>query len=1324
MDNASGNVPNNPQPQSRGAEMTGVGNTSQVTGHLLQQNAAATSAGQAAEGVIPGPPVASPGIESPVSQPGQTSRSRSLDSHTLSNDQVLYSPTPIDRDPPPLSDVPPPTQTPTASAARPSTQPTQIEPVVDSEPIVPMEPVVIDEGVELEQPVVSPETVIEEPVVLEPVAVTEEPAIIEPSMIPQESVVQEPMVLEEPAIIEQPAVQEEPEFQEPPALAEEIPSPHVLELPEEPEAPGLVGVLPLEEPGAPQVEDVFPQPGTTDLPLEPSPEVILETEEVIPADSLPLPDPEPELISDPVSIGGDLPLEAPVEEEPVVDETHLEGLPTLLLNHEVGAEQPPVEETQPLESEVTEPAPEESLELESLTITDEAELQIEEPPAEVSPEETVAGEDNIGDTEISSETGTLTEPIDDGEVKEGGDQAEIRNEGYVKNEFFVSEGAEDPWILPASAAARASDNQKRAAGDKPAPLKSNSWSLFTTVFFFGSLLVIGALFLVWLSRGSIASKIESDVARQIREAGLFIDYQSWKYDPVRGIVLDDLTVFEDEEQTISYARVDNVGVNTDFLTLFKTKDPAAQKNVFSFDNSNLRLFDRGQMIADFVGLDGDLALTMKNRLVEIDDLKGQLEGVQFEVDGDIILPKSGDNGVASSRNKLPVSSSMPTTDSTAQSILRSISDAERKANEGVRGTNDGIVIPGAMPAPTEEQTEEESKKPLFAPRTDLILPKTEPEPEPPAAPAPEAETAVAPPPIPEPETEIDPLQDPALDPRLDPGPGTVPEPQSIPAPQTIPTPEPDKTIVLEAPTIEPPVASDRPANDSGIPDSISIPSTDDVVTSTEALTPPAPAAKPRSGSGEPIKLPSLAALRDITPFLRVAQSRSLPNLSGHVAIDLTDSASQKVEVAGRLTGEDVTLEETQLAGITFKVVDIPYQFDQQAGLLKMNGFTLGYDKGGQLTGDAVYDLENQVLSLMEVRSNVDPIQFVGEFNPDLKKSFQNVQFLDIPEIVIFKGNIPLDDPAKTSLDFSYEQWAGLVVNAGGRSLPIREVRGQFQLDQQVLSVPSLRASVLGGPADAVGSMRLNEPNFPFNGSLKFRGISMESIAEYTGINSQMMKGTINLDYQGIVSSQIAQYSGNGNVELLDGQLFEVPVIGAVQRLLGAAIPVFDVENQTTVSGTYVIDSGVLTTSDLLVRGEGTKISVKGQADLSRQLTAFSARANLEGPLGVATGLVSEVIEVEGRGPLKNPQLRLKGGALPEGFSDEAVRQVLGIADGTTEAMSAVMQEIASGGGAAVGGLLNGIGVRKSEGNPANPEGSANPLEGAAGILERILPGNQ
>ena len=1245
---------------------------------------------------------------------------------TLANDAILASPTPVDSDPPPLVDVPPlsaiapasggPTtlavepgshlppprpqaSSPVQAAAPPQTEPTpqpavaqpapaaetpspQVQTQLASEP----QPTPAAQPVSQAQPAPAAQPISEPQPASEAQPAVEAQPVSEPQPVVELPPVEERLPAANPPRPETQSAAEPPPKPMPAPEATAEPKLAEIKPPSQPEPYAETGpelAAKKEAPGEPAKENqpkVEPLPELTPLSMKPLPASAAEGL-TLGRDEMEIPLPESDG-SDPAKKE-----EPSVEASAGTDKT--EDSPPAAVPSK---EDPPVDGKEPTLPILLTPtagnsAPDSKENADSKSDDSAKTTQAKSAPA---PKKADSVDDII--QELTSKT-TLKAPTKRAPRK----KVESKLENYVKNEFFVSEGAEDPWILPAAAAAGVAANHKRKATGESG--KAGAWGMFTSIFFFGSIFVLGGLALTWMMRGTIAAKIEEKANRKVEEAGYFIDYSEWEYDPVRGIVLKNVTVFESETKTSPYAKIDNIGLNADFLAILRTREIAGLKKTISFRDSNLTLFDQDEVVANLSRLRG--ALELSPGLLDMDSLKGRIEGVRFDVGGTIRFPESEPAEVSHWQTR-PEPSSLPTsepgTNSSGSVIIQDDMEVELDPTSG-----------------NSKPSKSELLRPSFAPRDDIgapraipVLPSESSDPGKSEAPAPEEPTPL------------------------------VPETTAPPAAVTeepVPQPEPP---AISSPPISPPPIAPPPIAPPPI-DPIIDPGTNEAAKEDDPSVPSSEPLASESGNRELKGLPSLAFLRDLIPLFQVKSEGPSPVFTSRFEVD-RNPGREKLQADGRLTGSQITFRNSALEGIPFHSIDLPYSYDHSGPILTLQEFSIGHEEG-TVSGNIGIDLARKLLNLQSVRSSIDLFAFFTKLKPDLEESLRSFRFLDAPEIFIPQGQLPWEEPMAGQFNFTYEQWAGLVWTIGGKQLPVREIRGAGKLSNSLISLDSLHAKVLDGPTYVEGSLRLAKPDYPFNGSIKVRAMPVASLAKFAGVEGKYLNGLLNLDYQGSITSTLAKMGGTGAVELKDGQLYKVPVIGPIQRLLGSAIPVFGPKDDSALTGNFIVDSGILMTSDLLVRSDGTRIAVKGQADLTQLMTDFTATANLDGPLGVATGLTGEKIEIEGRGPLKNPVIRLKGGALPAGFSSETVKGILGIADGSNEAMSAMMQEIAAGSGGAIGTLLKGLG---GEGNraksgteaatevlrgvvipaatpvePVPTKGNPPPRSGASAILESV-----
>ena len=239
-----------------------------------------------------------------------------------------------------------------------------------------------------------------------------------------------------------------------------------------------------------------------------------------------------------------------------------------------------------------------------------------------------AGEEKVADTEEDGDAeGDGDTEGDDLEKEEGEeDSEEDEKELEAKAEREGESGSDEPTAEAHPVVA-------------PVKAKRGCWGVFTTLFFFATILFLlvlaGAGFYGWTKAGQLEEEINSLVSRKAAEQGIFFDYEGWRYQFPRGIVLENITLYETEAKAKPKLRASDVGVNVDVVSL--VRDRAASEAEISFDGSSLALFHEGESIGAIEQIDGEIFASQE--ALRIERLEATLGGLITRARGEVILPK-------------------------------------------------------------------------------------------------------------------------------------------------------------------------------------------------------------------------------------------------------------------------------------------------------------------------------------------------------------------------------------------------------------------------------------------------------------------------------------------------------------------------------------------------------------------------------------------------------------------------------------------------------------------------------------------------------------
>jgi hypothetical protein len=301
-------------------------------------------------------------------------------------------------------------------------------------------------------------------------------------------------------------------------------------------------------------------------------------------------------------------------------------------------------------------------------------------------------------------------------------------------------------------------------------------------------------------------------------------------------------------------------------------------------------------------------------------------------------------------------------------------------------------------------------------------------------------------------------------------------------------------------------------------------------------------------------------------------------------------------------------------------------------------------------------MASQTLKIERLQSTVDLPALLTAYDASWGETFKNVKFVDSPTVQV-TGEVPLAEPVNAKLVIRYEHLQGIVHGGAGRELPLSDIRGKFTYDSGALETNDAAARLFGGVVFVNGATNVVREKRPFTGLVELTGVSLKDAVAWFGQEGTGLSGRLFLTFRGTGNAEVSSINGGGNLRVEEAELPSFPAIGKVQALLGGIVPAFGIQGGGTVSGAYILESGVLVTSDLTVRNGGVRIVTNGNLNFASQYISFASTAELEPSLAAVTGLKEKTIQVEGAGPLREPVLKLR--QFPVEFAAANLAEVLG-----------------------------------------------------------------
>jgi hypothetical protein len=118
-------------------------------------------------------------------------------------------------------------------------------------------------------------------------------------------------------------------------------------------------------------------------------------------------------------------------------------------------------------------------------------------------------------------------------------------------------------------------------------------------------------------------------------------------------------------------------------------------------------------------------------------------------------------------------------------------------------------------------------------------------------------------------------------------------------------------------------------------------------------------------------------------------------------------------------------------------------------------------------------------------------------------------------------------------------------------------------------------------------------------------------------------------------------AGKGNLLIKDGNILAMPILGPLSLLMGEVVPGLGYQTAREATADFIVENGVITTRDLLIKGKGFSMIGNGSIHYLEDRMNMNMRLNAQGLPGVVLFPVSKILEYESVGSAKSPKWRPK-----------------------------------------------------------------------------------
>ena len=371
-----------------------------------------------------------------------------------------------------------------------------------------------------------------------------------------------------------------------------------------------------------------------------------------------------------------------------------------------------------------------------------------------------------------------------------------------------------------------------------------------------------------------------------------------------------------------------------------------------------------------------------------------------------------------------------------------------------------------------------------------------------------------------------------------------------------------------------------------------------------------------TGSGMPKSIADLDLRGNISfsgvAFKPVATFRAISALNGSVRLgkNRLDTSLLTGHIGGSLIQGRATLKDFKNPSVRVKVSsdllnleDVGLQ--SPSGAIKLRNFA----------GDIVFRDNGLLIKRLSTRMNDSVFNVTGAM-PNVKKPFFDMQvtssYLDMDDIVLLSKINALKNEKSTSEELFLT--ASVQSNKGKiNSIPYSELRTTLTYRQQTMDISAFEMNAFNGGFSGKGRIV-----FAPGGVAQYKigfildKMSAEQIMKYTGSEKVSMTGTLtmkgDLTAEGETLSDLKKtMQGTATLVMEKGFLNEFAVLSKVfsilnvSQLLKFKLPDMITEGMpfTSVTGTFSLKDGILSSNDLFVKSNAMNMSIVGKTDIIR-----------------------------------------------------------------------------------------------------------------------------
>jgi len=308
--------------------------------------------------------------------------------------------------------------------------------------------------------------------------------------------------------------------------------------------------------------------------------------------------------------------------------------------------------------------------------------------------------------------------------------------------------------------------------------------------------------------------------------------------------------------------------------------------------------------------------------------------------------------------------------------------------------------------------------------------------------------------------------------------------------------------------------------------------------------------------------------------------------------------------------------------------------DANGPVFTYRDFTIRRDEGAA-TGTFSYDFAKHEAWLTNIHARLNTTEAAVWINPDLARQLAPYRFKTAPSVTL-EGFVQCANDKGTHLDVLVDAPGGMDYTFCKRTLSFPRLSGHLFFGEHRIVLKDVAGILCSGTVQGSADIPLGRNAPGYTASVDVKQMDFASITRLY-FNYDSSHGLLDgrFDFGGKGDDPWTLY-GKGSVQVTEGNVFAIPVLGPFSGILNTLVPGMGYNVAHEATSTFAVRNGVISTHDFLVKGRGFNMIGDGRLFFLDDRLNFNIRLNAQGLPGVLLFPVSKLLEYASTGTLENP----------------------------------------------------------------------------------------